>query len=62
MGLRSEMGIDRTRIETVSGRALPQNKIDVFVEEGWMREEGARIALTPKGRLLADALTAELSP
>ena len=62
MGLRPEMGIDRTRIETVSGRALPQNKIDVFVEEGWMREEGARIALTPKGRLLADALTAELSP
>lgn len=62
MGLRPEMGIDRTRIERITGRALSQNKIDVFVDEGWMREEGTQISLTPKGRLLADALTAELSP
>lgn len=62
MGLRPATGIDRRRIEAVAGRALSQDKIDVFVEEGWMRQDGSQIALTAKGRLLADALTAELSP
>ena len=62
MGLRPATGIDRRRIETVADRALPQTKIDVFVDEGWMVQDGSRIALTAKGRLLADALTAELSP
>jgi putative oxygen-independent coproporphyrinogen III oxidase len=62
MGLRPAFGIDRRRIESVADRALSQVKIDAFVEEGWMVQEGPRIALTAKGRLLADALTAELSP
>ena len=62
MGLRPSSGIDRTRIESISGRTLSQAKIDVFVEEGWMVQDGPRLALTARGRLLADALTAELSP
>ncbi|MEQ3649466.1 radical SAM family heme chaperone HemW [Hyphomonas sp.] len=62
MGLRPASGIDRRRIESVAGRALSQAKIDVFIAEGWMVQDGAQIALTAKGRLLADALTAELSP
>ena len=61
MGLRPSTGIERHRVEAVSGRPLPQDKIDVFVEEGWVVTDGHRIALTAKGRLLADALTAELS-
>jgi putative oxygen-independent coproporphyrinogen III oxidase len=62
MGLRPSSGIDRTRIESISDRTLSQAKIDVFVEEGWMVQDGPRLALTARGRLLADALTAELSP
>ncbi len=62
MGLRPAGGIDRRRIEALSGKPLAQDKIDVFVSEGWMIEAGSVIALTPSGRLLADALTAELSP
>ncbi|KCZ54186.1 hypothetical protein HY29_15215 [Hyphomonas beringensis] len=61
MGLRPSGGIDRRRIESLSGRPLPQNKIDVFVDEGWLKEDGPRIALTAAGRLLADAITAELA-
>lgn len=62
MGLRPSQGIDRRRIEAVSERLLPQDKIDVFVEQGWLAAEGDRIALTAAGRLLADAITAELAP
>lgn len=61
MGLRPSAGIDRRRVEAVAGRSLPQDKIDAFVDEGWLRLDGHRIALTAKGRLLADALTVELS-
>ena len=61
MGLRPATGIDRRRVEAVSGRPMSQAKIGAFVDEGWLRVDGDQIALTAKGRLLADALTAELS-
>ena len=61
MGLRPEGGLDRRRVESVMGRTLNEAKIGVFTEEGWLRADGPEIALTSAGRLLADALTAELS-
>lgn len=62
MGLRAAEGVDLRRVEAVSGMKVPRDKIGVFVEKGWVEIAGAELRLTPAGRLLADALTAELSP
>lgn len=62
MGLRTGEGIDLRRIEAVSGAPVARDKIDVFVDKGWAVMAGAELRLTPSGRLLADAITAALSP
>jgi oxygen-independent coproporphyrinogen-3 oxidase len=62
MGLRAAEGVDLRRVETVSGAAVPRDKIAVFVEKGWAKMAGAELRLTASGRLLADAITAALSP
>lgn len=62
MGLRAAEGVDLRRVEAVSGQRVPRDKIAVFAERGWVEMFGAELRLTPAGRLLADALTAELSP
>lgn len=62
LGLRSGEGIDLRRIELVAGKPLAREKIGAFIEEGWVMLAGEVLVLTPAGRLLADALTAELSP
>jgi oxygen-independent coproporphyrinogen-3 oxidase len=62
MGLRAAEGVDLRRVEAVSGQRVPRDKIAVFAERGWAEIVGAELRLTPAGRLLADALTAELSP
>ncbi|MEZ6012768.1 MAG: radical SAM family heme chaperone HemW [Hyphomonas sp.] len=62
MGLRPASGIDIARIEAVAGRPVPRDKIAVFAEQGWVNFDGATLSLTPAGRLLADALTAQLVP
>lgn len=62
MGLRPAAGIDIARIEAVAGRPVPRDKISVFAEQGWVNFDGATLSLTPAGRLLADALTAQLVP
>ena len=62
MGLRPAAGIDIARIEAVAGRPVARDKIAVFAEQGWVNFDGATLSLTPAGRLLADALTAQLVP
>ncbi len=62
MGLRAAEGVDLRRVETVSGQPVPRDKIAVFVEKGWAEVVGAELRLTTSGRLLADAITAALSP
>ncbi|MEX1250785.1 MAG: radical SAM family heme chaperone HemW [Hyphomonas sp.] len=62
MGLRTAEGVDLRRVETVSGQPVARDKIAVFVEKGWAEVVGAELRLTPGGRLLADAITAALSP
>lgn len=62
MGLRAGEGIDLRRVETISGQAVARDKIAVFVEKGWAELAGVELRLTPSGRLLADAITAALSP
>jgi oxygen-independent coproporphyrinogen-3 oxidase len=41
---------------------VPRDKVAVFADKGWAVLEGAELRLTPSGRLLADAITAALSP
>lgn len=62
MGLRAAEGVDLRRVETVSGQPVARDKIAVFVDKGWAEMVGAELRLTPSGRLLADAITAALSP
>jgi putative oxygen-independent coproporphyrinogen III oxidase len=62
MGLRAAEGVDLRRVEVVSGQPVPRDAIEVFVDKGWAEMVGAELRLTPSGRLLADAITAALSP
>jgi putative oxygen-independent coproporphyrinogen III oxidase len=62
MGLRAAEGVDLRRVEVVSGQQVPRDKIAVFAEKGWAEMVGAELRLTPSGRLLADAITAAISP
>ena len=62
MGLRPTGGINLDRIEGLSNASVSREKIDVFVEQGWARFDGAILSLTPSGWLLADAITAQLAP
>jgi oxygen-independent coproporphyrinogen-3 oxidase len=62
LGLRPSIGIDLQRIEAVSKTDVSREKIGVFVNQGWAQTDGKRLWLTPSGWLLADAITAELSP
>jgi len=61
MGLRPASGIDVARIEAVSGRPVSREKIAVFADQGWVTFDRGNLSLTPSGRLLADALTAQLA-
>ena len=62
MGLRPASGIDIARIEAVAGKPVSREKIAVFAEQGWVTFDRGILSLTPSGRLLADALTAQLAP
>ena len=62
MGLRPASGIDIARVEAVAGKPVSREKIAVFVDQGWLTFDRGVLSLTPSGRLLADALTAQLAP
>ncbi|MGE6697077.1 radical SAM family heme chaperone HemW [Hyphomonas sp. NPDC076900] len=62
MGLRAAEGVDLRRVELVSGKQVPRDKLAVFAEQGWVKMQGSELSLTESGRLLADALTAQLAP
>lgn len=62
MGLRVSEGVDLRRVELVSGQKVARDKIEVFAEQGWVVLQGTELSLTESGRLLADALTAQLAP
>lgn len=62
MGLRAAEGVDLRRVDLVSGQPVRRDKIGAFAEQGWAVLDGNVLSLTPSGRLLADAITLELSP
>jgi oxygen-independent coproporphyrinogen-3 oxidase len=62
MGLRLVDGIDLAVFEALSGRKLNSNRIGSLIAEGFLvRKPGGRLAATPDGALLLDALVADLA-
>lgn len=62
MGLRPVDGMDLDRIEALIGTVPGSDRLQPLLEHGWIETSGSRIRLTASGRLLADAITAHLSP
>ncbi|MEO1100363.1 MAG: radical SAM family heme chaperone HemW [Pseudomonadota bacterium] len=62
MGLRPAEGIDRERIETLTGAPLDPELVERFETAGLLKQNGSTIALTAAGRLLADRIAADLAP
>ncbi|MGR3320538.1 MAG: radical SAM family heme chaperone HemW [Pseudooceanicola sp.] len=60
MGLRLTEGVDLDRFAGLTGRPLPENRIAAAEEIGMLRRDGARIAATAEGRLVLNALIADL--
>lgn len=61
MGLRTIDGMVASRIDNLTENPMNREKIRVFIERGWVRVGDGRIALTPTGWLLTDAIATELS-
>ena len=62
MGLRLMEGIDPARYAALKGRPLNGNRIGVLVADGLLeRRSGGRIAATPRGAPVLNALVAELA-
>jgi coproporphyrinogen III oxidase-like Fe-S oxidoreductase len=62
MGLRLVEGIDLDVFEGLAGRKLNGNRIGSLIAEGFLaRKANGRLAATPEGALLLDALVADLA-
>ncbi|MGP9788754.1 radical SAM family heme chaperone HemW [Roseinatronobacter sp. NSM] len=60
MSLRLSEGTDIKRYQELAGCDLPQNRIDSLVADGFLRQTADRIAATPTGRPILNALLREL--
>ncbi|WP_262028005.1 radical SAM family heme chaperone HemW [Microvirga sp. Mcv34] len=61
MGLRLREGIDARRYEAFTGKTLNARGLDILEEEGLVRIDGTRVAVTPKGSPVLNAVIAELA-
>ena len=62
MGLRLAEGIDLSRYEALSGRALASARLAVLQEEGLVAPVGnSRLRATPQGMIVLDAVVADLA-
>jgi len=61
MGLRLREGIDIARLAALGGRALDEERIQVFAGQGLLERKGERLAVTPHGRLVLNRLILELA-
>ena len=61
MGLRLREGIDLARLAAIDGRALDETRLRALAQDGLIDRNGARLAATPKGRLVLDRLIVELA-
>lgn len=62
MGLRLVEGIDLRKFHALSGRELDASRVDSLIGDGLLaRKPGGKLAATPDGALLLDALVADLA-
>jgi oxygen-independent coproporphyrinogen-3 oxidase len=62
MGLRLKEGVDPARYRAFTGRALDESRIRALEGDGLLaRRQGARIAVTPEGFPVLDAVVADLA-
>ena len=61
MGLRLKEGVDPRRFEAITGRTLNERRLRILEEEGLVRHDGSRLAVTPKGFPVLNAVIAELA-
>ncbi|MFX0542319.1 radical SAM family heme chaperone HemW [Roseovarius sp. S4756] len=62
MGLRVADGIDLLRYANLAGAPLNQGKIDYLTQLGMVQQSGNRLATTPQGRVVLNAVITELLP
>jgi oxygen-independent coproporphyrinogen-3 oxidase len=61
MALRLSEGLDLSRLETLSGRALDAARLDALESDGLLARNGARLRATQSGRLVLERLILELA-
>ncbi|EIM27556.1 radical SAM family heme chaperone HemW [Microvirga lotononidis] len=61
MGLRLKEGVDSRRFEAFTGKTLNQRGLRILEEEGLIQVDGSRLAVTPKGFPVLNAVIAELA-
>jgi putative oxygen-independent coproporphyrinogen III oxidase len=60
MGLRLTEGVDQRRFEALSGKPLPVDRIDYLSGLGMISIQGSVLTVTPQGRMVLNAILAEL--
>jgi putative oxygen-independent coproporphyrinogen III oxidase len=61
MGLRLKEGVDPRRFEAFTGRTLNERRLRNLAEEGLIQVDRSRLAVTPKGFPVLNAVIAELA-
>ncbi len=61
MGLRLKEGVDSRRFEAFTGKPLNERGLRILKEEGLIRVDGTRLAVTEKGFPVLNAVIAELA-
>ena len=61
MGLRLSEGIDLARLAAIDGRAVDETRLSALAQDGLIDRNGARLAATPKGRLVLNRLILDLA-
>ena len=60
MGLRLTEGVDQRRFEVLSGQSLPLDRIEYLTSLGMINVHGPVLTVTPQGRMVLNAILAEL--
>ena len=60
MSLRLAEGSDPARYAALGGRALPEDRIAMLEDGGFVRREGGRLVATDRGRIVLNAVLGEL--
>ncbi|MBS0384744.1 MAG: coproporphyrinogen III oxidase [Proteobacteria bacterium] len=61
MGIRIEEGLDIASLERLRGHTLNRDALGWLAEQGLIVADATRLRLTPRGRVLADKIAAELA-